>query len=716
MKTRNILISLAALLPLASCDLVELGGPHDEGGSSVTINVGPADVQTRSSVGSTDSELTAFENKIVDLTLFRYAVSGSSETLESATYYDLSSGSGTTRTITVSGKEGTTYKFYGLLNCGDKSSAVSVGSAPSALQNITITGLDLSSMQTDGIPMVNRDGVSITFGTTTSAKIPMTRMVARWDFKLDTSGLTHTTFTITSLKLCQSPNRTSPFASSNAFQSSSYVQDGDAATSSDISSLSSGSAISYYVLENACGNLLPSNTDPWSKVPSSGTSVSGYYPTYIEIYGILKDNSGLFERDSYYRMYLGENTTTNFDVERGTKYTLTFKPTEDPITDDIDDEWKCECDDQTDSRNFSFEEDVYFVPQGGNTTFGVKNDLDAYGITYKLSSELSTVSITGSTKKLSNSSSGTWTKGTLTAYYWDGKVADQCTVISGGKNQSPVGLYIYDNTTSTDASSPTYIHDPNCPINHWVHDDENCPYMHYAIYDAGDDDYYSLDQCPYWHSDEDECQNKILDYSGAINGESAIFARLVTDFYYDDSGIFKFDYHSNASSAVKKVQLGTFNDSDYWGYWASTSTGVTNTCNITVSNVGIYSCFQWACQFQDPLCQYWTVDIYNGSFTNTYKMSIWTKGLVRSVDSEPSFGYSITSNSVYKVDADSDTGVPSSKFYLFCSKGYLVNMSDVSKGNVVQAGDTFRYFKDSEKTGLPRTTVLNSDGSVVTMF
>ena len=698
MKTRNILISLAALAALSSCDLVELGGPSGGEESSATIIIGPADVQTRSSVGSTDSELTAFENRITDLTLFRYAVSGSSETLESATYYDLSSGSGTTRTITVSGDEGKTYKFYALLNCGDKSSAVSVGSAPSALQNITVTGLDLSSMQTDGIPMVNTGGIAITFGTTTSVIMPMTRMVARWDFKLDTSGLTHTTFTVTSLKLCQSPNRTSPFASANAFKSSSYVQDGDAATSSDIYSLSSGSAISYYVLENACGNLLSSNTDPWSKVPSSGTAVSGYYPTYIEMEGTLTDNSGYLVRKSYYRMYLGKNTTTNFDVERGTSYTLTFKPTEEPITDDIGDEWKCELESSSDTRNFHFLQESCAIPSGENGQVYFVGDKTKYGITFSLScTGLSLVTSTPEKVIIANTEHTSLSTGTLKAYYWDGRLADECTIYGAATVQSPAAIYVESNTTTITSGSTTLIHNPDCPLDHMVHDDENCPYNHDEYIDHNEDNYFPVAQCPYTKYDDSDCSYWTYT-SGSVVGESA-FKATVRESVSVSGGKLA------ASYMTKDV---TYNSDPVLGDAAGN--------DLCFSGGGIYSSpsisgtMNFAAQFRSTDCQYWNVETNLGH----YILPIYaTEGLQTAA-----YDCSLTYNSPVSLfeyePTYSSLNHDEQGYYLLSDYVQFINLTHPSYSNRFLDGDKVIVAVKKDAPNTANVYALNAaDGTIV---
>ncbi len=674
MKTRNILLSLTAVLSLASC-VRDLNWTDASGECEAVISVGSAEVPTRSAAGTTESELTAFENNLVDLTLFRFLVDGSGETLDEASYYDLSSGSGTTRTISVSGKKGKTYRYYALVNCGDRSSAVGVGSAPSALEDIVVSDVTIASMKSGGIPMVNRDGVSVTFGTNSGVTtMPVTRMASRWDFRLDQSGLSNTQFSILQLKLRQSPNRIRPFATANAATSSSWVQDGDSATSGDLNIVSSNGA-TFYVLENACGELMPTNTDPWKKVPSSGTSVDGYYPTYIEMAGQLVDKSGELQRTSYYRMYLGENTTTNFDVERGTKYTLTFKPTEEPITDDVGDEWKCELYNTTDDRRFQFEADTYVIPYGSYITFKTINEKSSYGITYRLS--CSGATLNSSSKRVTNNASS-YRTGTLYAYFWDGKLADKCSIILAGATQSPRVLCIESNDVDVQSSGSWHnVHDPDCRRNHYYHD-PLCTLNH-SDHVAGN--FVDIADCPNYIDDSGECDNLISVYSSSMSATAEVAAYIATDLSVDSDGNLKAG-NIDTDTELYSLRLGSLTDS---------SLGIEETADSPHNDIHYEELsnghISFGAQYQESGYTHWTLGLGHYNLTGYTFPVTQGEGFVNPV---PDGTYSVGISSAGKVQQYTMTysGHASEQIYILSNYVQFVNLTHTDYSNTFVSGDT----------------------------
>lgn len=84
--------------------------------------------------------------------------------------------------------------------------------------------------------------------------------------------------------------------------------------------------------------------------------------------------------------------------------------------------------------------------------------------------------------------------GSLTAYYWDGRVADRCTVTALAYKEpidvSPIGMV--NVRTSWDHQSLTKVHDPACTRDHGAHD-TRCTRNHTSPWN---DDYIDIDDCP----------------------------------------------------------------------------------------------------------------------------------------------------------------------------------------------------------------------------
>ncbi len=701
------------LLVLSSCVRDLNDAPYDGGRSIATLIIGPDDVATRSSVGSTDAELEAFENKITDLTLFRFLVSGSTETYDSAEYFDLSSGSGATRTVKVTGETGQTYKYYALLNCGDMSGELTSGS----LSGITLDGLTISSMKSSGIPMVNRDGVSVTFGTTASATIPMTRLVARWDFKLDVSAFTHGGFSVSNVKLRQASTRAMPFASSFQATSSSYVQDGDAISIADKSYLSSGGTVTFYTLENACGNLLPSNGNPYCKVPTSGTSISGKYPTYLEVTGTFFSNDGL-TLSTTYRMFLGKDNCKNFDVIRGYRYTLTLSPTEDSIIERNDDDcWKVEMTELMNNRNFQFVRDNYAIPYGKSGKFDTIHESSAMGIYYSLSSSISGVaSVSTSSKTLTNKSSS-YKTGTLIAYYWDGTEADRCTVILGhSAYEPPTGLYVVSNDTDTSISG--WYHDPDCKKVHHYHD-PTCTLNHS---DHLAPNYVPIESCPNQIDDTDKCTNKTRDDYGFSRANYSFRAADITS--YANSGP-KYDYRSDmylrgASFGPKSNPDSGFivESSNQYGKGSAViafGDGAEATISVNKDSDGKLSC---GVQTQGGGIpdgyNTWSVTVGKGNSTYvTYNLpTIHETGQwAQTIEAPPTVSFAMDDDiQKYTVSCSTSDAV-----YLVSDSDYiqLINLSSSSHSNVFHDGDKMIV---AVATGAPnkvRLLAMTSNGQKI---
>ena len=248
--------------------------------------------------------------------------------------------------------DGETYSVYALANVGRRQ-------APASEQAIHDYALDLPLDAFGGrIPMVSAPALHITVSPSSSGAVaasnevavPMVRLAAKYNFRVDRSALRHGTFSVESVRLRQAARRMEVFAPEHA---AGEVYDGDYASAADLALLNASSAIAVYPLENRQGTLLPGNTDPWRKEyfdPDVAAVASSC--TYLEVKGRYRDHSGALSALHTYRMYLGTDATTNFDVTRNTEYTLTL------VVSDLGvyrDSWKVERGDVTDRRQLYFD-------------------------------------------------------------------------------------------------------------------------------------------------------------------------------------------------------------------------------------------------------------------------------------------------------------------------------------------------------------------------
>lgn len=138
------------------------------------------------------------------------------------------------------------------------------------------------------------------------------RLVAKVCFSVDKTALKG--LEVNSVRLCQSAAAVWPFKFSTGsyVTSSDDVLNGDCASAEDLSALNKGGDVAFYALENCYGDLLAGNTDPWAKVPDNITDKSSLC-TYLEVDCTFKDGY-FYSGDITYRMYLGTDGLSNFDV------------------------------------------------------------------------------------------------------------------------------------------------------------------------------------------------------------------------------------------------------------------------------------------------------------------------------------------------------------------------------------------------------------------
>ena len=359
---RNYLMAAMMLPVLASCG--EGLSQGDETQSCLTVSIemeGMQENRTRSSFSWSDTYVHDYEI---------FLVNADSGTVEDCVFQTGSSA------VTMAATVGQSYVLYALVNHG---SELMVGDAADLdIMTLDISRDDISSY---GIPMSGTCTYAMTSGANT-VKIPVTRLLARIDFKVDPSCLVHADevggFEVRSVAVCNAMTSYSPFIDDNRQTESTGIDYGfDEASLSDLSTLNSGEKISLYLFENMQGTLLSGNSDPWSKVPSNVSNSERC--SYLEVKASYSAQ-GLSSDDITYRMFLGGDSTSNFDIKRNTIYTVTLIPTEDEI-DGSRGSWKVVSRDWDDMRSMIFDPEDITVPSLGSASARVAMDPEPFEVT-----------------------------------------------------------------------------------------------------------------------------------------------------------------------------------------------------------------------------------------------------------------------------------------------------------------------------------------------
>lgn len=291
------LCSLSVLGMIPACTGYECESICGESGIPVEIHI----EQDSYDCSRTKSSYSCGESDISDLQIF--ITDGSGAVLERINS-DCTSG------LSFYGSMGRTYLVYAVANAGKDLDIQAINDQESFEQGVSFSGVPSA-----GIPMICREPARITvMKGQNSVSVSLVRMVARIDFRIDRSRLYGgSSLSVLAVRIRDAAVPGSP----------------DQATRNDLNALNRGQSISLYAFENLQGDLLPGNTDPWKKVPSRIPGAADRC-SYIEV-DCSYDSGEMSSDDITYRMYLGKNTTTNFDVCRNTVYQLTLVPTENEI-------------------------------------------------------------------------------------------------------------------------------------------------------------------------------------------------------------------------------------------------------------------------------------------------------------------------------------------------------------------------------------------------
>lgn len=203
---------------------------------------------------------------------------------------------------------GCRYDIYAFANCGHPAAPVD----ESDMESFRISMPSAENLYSNGLPMACRSFLDLPSGENgevEDVELEMVRLVARYDLSISPS-LRETDYEIESVRVCQAALDVAPFSPESR---AARTGDGDRATRDDIAVLNSGGSISFYVLENCNGVLLPGNEDSWNKTPES-IGMNSERCTFIEL-GAHWMTQGA-DAEMTFRMYLGEDNCSDFNIRR----------------------------------------------------------------------------------------------------------------------------------------------------------------------------------------------------------------------------------------------------------------------------------------------------------------------------------------------------------------------------------------------------------------
>lgn len=413
---KKIFTLLIILSSLISCVQENAADVTPEDGNKIMVNVAV------DGLTETKSVITVPENGISDITLFFFLDGKLNEAVYSVPNSDGS-------VLIESSKQylqGASVDVYGVVNMGDMSKKFNLGTESSYVKENFRDTLpqDAQDLNSTGFPM---SGCELNVPVGQAFTLNVQRLFAKYGFKINTTNIKYGTFRIESLKLKNSAKSVAAFKQSKVTQTSDVFESYDYATASNLSSLNSGTGVYFYTLENCQGTLLSGNTDPWKKIPANiGNNAD--LCTFIELTGTYTDNSGGMTATHTYRMYLGQDNVTNFDVVRNTRYEYTLTLSDEGA---LKANWKAERDIIDDARQFQFAQD-YEVEYDQDCIVTLNTNTPNMGAcTFKLSQNLIDAKVTFDPdymvlrqgQKLNNH-----VDGTLTATSWDGVHTATCNV------------------------------------------------------------------------------------------------------------------------------------------------------------------------------------------------------------------------------------------------------------------------------------------------
>lgn len=206
------------------------------------------------------------------------------------------------------------YSFYALAGCGKK--------VEPDYEGWTEDESRFRYMTVDAIGAENRFMMAgaVTHAAVSEARTAVDIILERLVSKITLSyipdmALSGSGIQVTSVRLCDAADKVRAFTP-GLMAYEDEVSTGDYASAEDLERLNSGGSIELFAYENCWGTLLK-NDDPKKKVPEEINGVVG--PTYIEV-GCSFADGKLLSGGLTYRIYLGSDATSNFDLCRNASY------------------------------------------------------------------------------------------------------------------------------------------------------------------------------------------------------------------------------------------------------------------------------------------------------------------------------------------------------------------------------------------------------------
>lgn len=331
-------IALAGLLivcgAFAGCQREDIPAASDNAGKTCyfgtdIIGAGP---ETRSLLIASD-----IETKVTGVTLAAY---------KGGSLYKAEHFTSSFNAMPMVMMEDDTYNVYAFVNMGDLTGALP--SSEGALSSVSYDVPSYSTVNTRGIPM---SGVNASFipKEENESVISVRRLFAKVTMNLscDWAGAS-----IDEVRIYNMNGSLPLYGSAKASNASKILSFQDIATGSGLE----GEYV-FYVPENMQGTISGiEDSSGKSHEANNGVAAKQSVLTYMEAKVSV---SGLYTGTMYFRSYLGDNATDNFDIEGNRSYDWTVSFHEEGLSLTT---WKASGNAVTDHRYITMEEEVEIVP------------------------------------------------------------------------------------------------------------------------------------------------------------------------------------------------------------------------------------------------------------------------------------------------------------------------------------------------------------------
>ena len=243
------------------------------------------------------------ESKIEDLNIFIFDSAGGLQ----YSYF------GTSATISAHLWRDMRYYIYVVANAGyEITDVLNIDDLESREHQLS----SLNEMVTENSLLMSGKSDLIELNDGQSVRINLIKCFSKINLKIDISDLDECEINFTKVSLKNVPSKIGYYAHSQIDMTDYIFSEGESKSGDEIANLTT-SGVSFYTYENMQGELLPDNTFDSLKVL---TDYRSKLCTYLEIEGNYKRST--HEGKILYRLYLGSNSTTNFDLERNHLYNV----------------------------------------------------------------------------------------------------------------------------------------------------------------------------------------------------------------------------------------------------------------------------------------------------------------------------------------------------------------------------------------------------------